>query len=72
MSQALRDREKASDAERKKMEAAINRVRLKKANELLHKLSHADTLIDEMVKHTIKVIPCGNCYVIPLMSFHGS
>lgn len=56
VSDTLRKREEASDAQRKKMEAAINQVRLKKANELLHKLSHADQLIDEMVKHTMKVI----------------
>ncbi len=55
VSEELHNQEKASDEQRKKMEAAINRVRLKKANELLHKLTHADKLIDEMVSHTIKV-----------------
>jgi hypothetical protein len=55
VSQELQEREKADDEQRKKMEDAVNRVRLKKASELMDKLTHADKLIGEMVTHTIKV-----------------
>lgn len=55
VSEELAKREKASDAVRQKIEADVNKERLKKANAMLHKLSRADSLIDELVHHTIKI-----------------
>mmetsp|Transcript_30746 Transcript_30746/g.71844 ORF Transcript_30746/g.71844 Transcript_30746/m.71844 type:complete len:182 (+) Transcript_30746:349-894(+) len=64
--QALKDREskvakqltaqeKASDAERAKVEGEVNKFRLAKAQKLLHRLTSTDSLINQLVHHTMKI-----------------
>jgi hypothetical protein len=51
----LTKKEKQHDAMRAKMEAEINSRRLQRAKELMDKLSKTDSLINELVHHTVKV-----------------
>jgi len=51
----LTAKEEASDAARAKVMAAIDRKRLDKAHALMDKLSKTDSLINELVHHTVKV-----------------
>ena len=51
----LTEKEKESDAMRNRVMAEINAKRLKKAHELMDKLSKTDSLINELVHHTLKV-----------------
>jgi hypothetical protein len=47
--------QKHDEEERKKLEAEVNEKRLAKARDLMKKLSKTDTLIKELVTHTIHV-----------------
>jgi len=55
VSENLRKQEKKGDMERQVQIDAINKVRLAKADKMLDKLTKDNSLINEMVHHTVKV-----------------
>jgi hypothetical protein len=55
VSENLRKQEKKGDMERQDQINAINKIRLAKADKMLDKLTKDNSLINEMVHHTVKV-----------------
>lgn len=55
MSDNLRKEEQHGDAVRKQQMQEVDKERLKKAEGLLHRLTKDNSLINELVHHTVKV-----------------